>query len=31
VELKEGDEVLAYTEEPGRHFGMKVKETIQEK
>ncbi len=31
VELKEGDEVLAYTEEPGRHFGMKVKESIVEK
>jgi 3-dehydroquinate synthase II len=31
VELKEGDEVLAYTEEPGRHFGMKVKESIIEK
>ncbi|RUM88569.1 MAG: 3-dehydroquinate synthase II, partial [Thermovibrio sp.] len=31
VDLKEGDEVLVYTEEPGRHFGMKVKETIVEK
>ncbi len=31
VELKEGDEVLVYTEEPGRHFGMKVKESIVEK
>ncbi|SMP04307.1 3-dehydroquinate synthase II [Desulfurobacterium pacificum] len=31
VDLKEGDEVLAYTEEPGRHFGMKVKESIVEK
>ncbi len=31
VELKEGDEVLVYTEEPGRHFGMKIKETIVEK
>ncbi len=31
VELKEGDEVLVYTEEAGRHFGMKVKETIIEK
>lgn len=31
VELKVGDEVLAYFEEAGRHFGMKVKETITEK
>jgi len=31
VELKEGDEVLVFTEEPGRHFGMKVKESIVEK
>jgi len=31
VELKKGDEVLVYTEEPGRHFGMKVKESIVEK
>lgn len=31
VELKEGDEVLGYTEEAGRHFGMKVEETITEK
>ena len=31
VDLKEGDEVLVYTEEPGRHFGMKVKESIVEK
>ncbi|MDI6794881.1 MAG: 3-dehydroquinate synthase II [bacterium] len=31
VNLKEGDEVLAYTEEAGRHFGIKVKETIVEK
>ena len=29
--LKEGDEVLAYIEETGRHFGMKVAETITEK
>jgi 3-dehydroquinate synthase II len=29
--LKEGDEVLAYVEEGGRHFGMAVKETITEK
>ncbi len=31
AELKEGDEVLAYVEEGGRHFGMAVKETIEEK
>ena len=31
VDLKEGDEVLVYTEEPGRHFGMKVRESIVEK
>jgi len=31
VELKEGDEVLGYVEEAGRHFGMKVDETIIEK
>ena len=31
VKLKKGDEVLAYTEEAGRHFGMKIKETITEK
>jgi len=31
VELKEEDEVLVYVEEPGRHFGMKVKESIVEK
>lgn len=29
--LKKGDEVLAYLEEAGRHFGMKVEETITEK
>lgn len=29
--LKSGDKVLAYFEEAGRHFGMKVKETITEK
>jgi len=29
--LKPGSEVLAYQEEAGRHFGMKVGETIQEK
>ncbi len=31
AELKEGDEVLGYIETPGRHFGMKVEETITEK
>ena len=29
--LKEGDEIMAYTEDTGRHFGMKVAETITEK
>lgn len=31
VKLKKGDAILAYTEEAGRHFGMKIKETIVEK
>jgi 3-dehydroquinate synthase II len=31
AQLKEGDEVLAYVEEGGRHFGMAVKESINEK
>jgi 3-dehydroquinate synthase II len=31
VELKESGEVLVYTEEAGRHFGIKVEETITEK
>jgi 3-dehydroquinate synthase II len=31
AQLKEGDEVLGYIEEAGRHFGMKVEETIIEK
>jgi 3-dehydroquinate synthase II len=31
AELKEGDEVLGYIESEGRHFGMKVEETIIEK
>ncbi len=31
AQLKQGDEVLAYVEEGGRHFGMAVKETINEK
>ncbi len=30
TQLQPGDEVLAYTEEAGRHFGMRVKETITE-
>ena len=29
--LKPGDEVLAYVEESGRHFGVKIDETIVEK
>jgi 3-dehydroquinate synthase II len=29
--LKKGDEVLAYLEEGGRHFGVQIKETINEK
>lgn len=29
--LKVGDEVLAHTEQGGRHFGMKVEETLVEK
>ena len=31
VKLKKGDEVLAYIEEAGRHFGIKIRETIVEK
>lgn len=31
VELQVGDEILGYVEEAGRHFGMKVEETIMEK
>lgn len=31
AKLKKGDRVLAFLEEAGRHFGMKVKETITEK
>jgi 3-dehydroquinate synthase II len=31
VELQAGDEVLAHVEESGRHFGMKISETIVEK
>lgn len=31
VELKEGSEVLSYSEEAGRHFGIKIEETITER
>jgi len=31
VKLKRGDEVLGFVEDPGRHFGMKVREKILEK
>ena len=31
VELKKGSRVQAFLEEAGRHFGMKIKETITEK
>jgi len=31
VSLKSGDEVLGHTEKSGRHFGMKIEETIIEK
>jgi len=31
AKLKKGTEVLAYLEDAGRHFGMKVEETITEK
>lgn len=31
VTLEPGDEVLAYHEEAGRHFGMKVEESIEER
>lgn len=31
VDLQVGDEILGYVEEAGRHFGMKVEETILEK
>jgi 3-dehydroquinate synthase II len=30
VKLKKGDKVLAFVEESGRHFGMKIKESIKE-
>lgn len=31
VDLRPGDEVMAYFEEAGRHFGMQVDETIEER
>lgn len=31
VDLKRGSKILAFTEDAGRHFGMKIKETITEK
>jgi 3-dehydroquinate synthase II len=31
VSLKKGDQVLGYIEDGGRHFGMKINETITEK
>lgn len=31
VKLSQGDKVLGYTEEGGRHFGFKIRETINEK
>ncbi|MBM3309840.1 MAG: 3-dehydroquinate synthase II [Candidatus Altiarchaeales archaeon] len=31
TKLKTGDRILAYLEEGGRHFGMRIKETIEEK
>lgn len=31
TDLKAGDEVLVYSEDTGRHFGMKIEETIIEK
>ncbi len=31
VDLKEGDEVLVYREKAGRHFGVKIDETITER
>ena len=31
VELKPGDKVLGYVESAGRHFGVKVDETIVER
>lgn len=31
TKLKKGDEILAYIEDAGRHFGMRVDESIEEK
>ncbi|MBQ9104947.1 MAG: 3-dehydroquinate synthase II family protein, partial [Mailhella sp.] len=31
VNLKPGDKVLCRTDQAGRHFGMRIKEDIQEK
>jgi 3-dehydroquinate synthase II len=31
TKLKAGDKVMAYIEEGGRHFGMRIKESIEEK
>jgi 3-dehydroquinate synthase II len=31
AKLKKGDRILAYVEEGGRHFGMKVEESVEEK
>ena len=31
VELREGTEVLVFVEQAGRHFGMKIEETIDER
>ncbi len=31
VKLNKGDKILAYIEKQGRHFGLKIKETITEK
>jgi len=31
IDLKEGNEVLVYRENAGRHFGVKIDETIEEK
>jgi 3-dehydroquinate synthase II len=31
VELKKGSKIMAFLEEAGRHFGMKIDETITEK
>ncbi|PIP27461.1 MAG: 3-dehydroquinate synthase II, partial [Candidatus Moranbacteria bacterium CG23_combo_of_CG06-09_8_20_14_all_39_10] len=31
TKLKKDDKILAYLQEAGRHFGVKVKESIKEK